>query len=65
MTLKSAGLVALLGDVLCDNLKEQNDWKKRMLNTIHGISFPEDFDSLPEKERGERLDKAIALSQED
>ena len=57
--LKTTSMVALFGDILCKNKKEKNDWKKRMLNTQEGITFPDDFDSLSEKERKKRLDKAI------
>ena len=27
--LKSASMVAMFGELLCDNQKEKNDWKKR------------------------------------
>ena len=61
--LKMASIVASMGDILggAKTLKEKNNWKKRMLNTQQGITFPDDFDSLPEKERKKRLDKAISF----
>jgi len=59
--LKMASMVASLGDIMAgDTEKEKNDWKKRMLSTVPGIDFPEDFDSLPEGERKKRLDAAIS-----
>lgn len=57
---KSASLVANLGNVLCSNLEEKNAWKKRMLSA-GGCSFPSDFDTLSEKEKAKRLDKAIEV----
>ena len=57
--LESASMVAMFGDLLCDNQKEKNDWKKRMLNTVDGISFPDDWDELSEDEKQRRLDGAI------
>lgn len=63
-SLKTAGLVALMGNIIAgDSLEEKNAWKKRMLNTVPGISFPDDFDNLTEKEKQDRLDKAIEFSQ--
>jgi hypothetical protein len=61
---KSTALVASLGDFFGKTDKEKNDWKKRMLKAgmeTHGLSFPDDFDELPEEERGRRLDGAIAM----
>jgi hypothetical protein len=57
--LEGASMVALFGDLLCDSQKDKNNWKKRMLNTVEGIEFPDDWDELPEDEKQERLDKAI------
>ena len=57
--LKSVALVAKIGDVLCDGQKEKNDWKKRMLNTLPGSDFPEDWDTLTEDEKTKRLDGAV------
>lgn len=58
---KSASLVALMGDIFGNTDKEKNDWKKRMLGTVPGLSFPDDFDILSEKERKRRLDGAIEI----
>jgi len=57
--LQMASLVAGLGSVFCKTANESNAWKKRMLATVPGIDFPEDFDALPESEKQARLDKAI------
>jgi len=60
--LKSAAVVAGLGNMLCKTLKEKNAWKKRMLSTQQGLNFPEDFDNLPEKEKERRLDGVIKIA---
>lgn len=57
--LKTVAMVSAFGNVLCDTPKEKNDWKKRMLSTVHGLSFPDDFDMLPEEEKTKRLDGAL------
>lgn len=55
-----ASMVAALGDILAgDKIEDQNNWKKRMLSTVPGIDFPEDWDKLPEEEKKRRLDGAI------
>ena len=62
--LKTASMVAMFGNLLCDTQKEKNNWKKRMLNTVHGMNFPDDWDELSEDEKESRLDKAIAVNKE-
>ena len=62
--LKTASMVASFGELLCDKPKEKNEWKKRMLNAMPGINFPEDWDDLSEDEKQSRLDKAIAVNRE-
>jgi len=57
--LKTVGMIAKIGDVLCEKKEEKNTWKKRMMATVPGINFPENFDSLPEEEKARRLDGAI------
>jgi hypothetical protein len=52
-------MTAALGDLFCDTPKCANDWKKRMINTVPGIQFPDDFDDLPEDVKAERLDGVI------
>lgn len=60
--LKTAGMVAGLSAIFCDTPKQKNDWKKRMLSTVPGISFPDDFDTLPEEERARRLEGAEQIA---
>lgn len=57
--LNTVAAVAMMGEIFGETEKEKNDWKKRMLSTVHGLSFPDDFDELPEEERKKRLDGAI------
>ena len=63
-TFKLAGMVARMGEMMTDTPEDETKWKKRMLGTIDGISFPDDFDGLPEDEKKRRLDEAIKVSQE-
>ena len=58
---KAAGMAALMGDLLCSTTEEKNAWKKRMIGTIPGVAFPDDFDLLTEEEKQNRLDGAIEL----
>jgi len=50
-----------VGEVLCETPEEKNKWKKRMLGTVPGLSFPDDFDSLSEDEKARRLDGAAEI----
>lgn len=58
---KEVNMVCAIGKLLCNNEKEKNVWDKRMLSTIRGLSFPEDFDTLSEKEKRKRLDKVLEV----
>jgi len=60
-SLKMASTIASLGNMLGGTKTKAEDiaWKKRMLKTQQGISFPADFDSLPEDEQLKRLDGVI------
>ena len=63
--LKSVGMVAMMGDILAgDTLKEKNDWKLRMFKAGMGeaLSLPDDWDSLSEEIKAERLDKIIEIA---
>lgn len=62
--LKTASMVALFGELLCDNKKEKNDWKKRMLAATGKLDFPDDFDELSEDEKEKRLNEVIKVGQE-
>ena len=61
--LKLASTIASLGNILggTKTKAENIAWKKRMLKTQHGFSFPDDFDSLPEDEKLKRLNGAINI----
>lgn len=63
--LKMVGMIAKLGELFGSSTEEANSWKKRMLNTVNGIQFPDDFDSLSEEEKQKRLDNAIKVVTED
>lgn len=59
--------IAKLGSIFCDNEKDANDWKARMLKAGlegRGLDMPDDFDNLPEAEKTRRLDGAIAAISE-
>ncbi len=58
-SLKLASTIASLGNMLGRTKADEIAWKKRMLKTQQGISFPADFDSLPEDEQLKRLDGVI------
>jgi hypothetical protein len=54
--------IAKLGEVLCDNQKDKNAWKERMLRAgfeNRGLSIPEDWDTLDEDTKQARLDKVL------
>ena len=54
--------VASLAAIFCETQAERNAWKKRMVLAGYekrGLSFPADWDSLPEDEKERRLDLAL------
>lgn len=56
--MRSVGLVMAMGDLLCDNQKEKNDWKARMLKAgmgNKGLIMPDDWGELSEEEKEKRL----------
>jgi hypothetical protein len=60
--LATIGMIAKLGDVLCKDQKEKNDWKERMLKAGlegKGLIMPEDWNELDEDTKQARLDGAI------
>ncbi len=61
--LKSIAFVAMMGDIFGKDIKEKNDWKKRMLKAGcgQGLNLPDDFDTLSEEEKARRLDGAIDI----
>ena len=54
---------AQLGALFNDNTKDKNDWQARILKAglgHLGLTMPEDWDSLTEKEKSTRLDNVLA-----
>ena len=46
-----------MGELICDNDKDRNDWKARMLKAgLPQLDFPSDWDELSEAEKKRRLD---------
>lgn len=59
---KMVSQIAKLGDLFCDNQKDKNSWKERMLRVgfeNRGLEIPSDWESLDEATKQERLDKVI------
>ena len=57
--------IANLAEVFCDTQKEKNNWKLRMLKAgleSKGLIVPEDWESLSEEQKQERLDAVIKLA---
>lgn len=57
--------VAKLGDVFCENKKDSNDWKARMIKAglgHQGLTIPDDWDTLDEDTKEKRLDAVIKLA---
>jgi len=54
--MKSVAMICAIGQLECKTLKEKNAWDLRMLKASGlPLLWPEDFDSLPEKEKARRL----------
>lgn len=56
--------VAKMGELLCDNQKDKNDWKARMIKaglSDRGLIMPEDWDTLSEDEKERRLNGVISI----
>jgi len=65
--LKTVGMVSALFGIMSGNDKEGKvKYQKRFFETIQGMHFPEDWDSLPLDEKERRLEavQKIALEQE-
>ena len=53
-------MIAKMGEIICNDQKEKNDWKTRMLKAgLPGISIPEDWNILTEEEKEKRLNNVI------
>ena len=58
---RTLGMVASIGDALCNDQSEKNDWKIRMLRAgLPDLNMPSDWNSLSENDKESRLDKVIA-----
>ena len=61
---KTTKMVAQLGELFCDNQKDKNDWKARMLKAgleNKGLIMPDDWDTLDEDTKTARLDAVIGV----
>ena len=56
---KAVSMVCALGEIMCNKQEEKNKFKKRILGTIKGIDFPQDWEKLLEKEKEKRLNGGI------
>ena len=57
---KSISMVAQMGNLLCENQTEKNDWKKRMLLAgLPELDIPEDWNTLNENDKETRLNNVI------
>lgn len=59
---KLISTIAKVGDILCENQKDKNDWKARMLKAglgNKGLIIPEDWESLDEDTKEKRLNLVI------
>jgi hypothetical protein len=55
--------IAKMGDLLCDNERDKNNWKARMLKAgIPDLDIPKEWDNLDEAEKSKRLDAVIAMT---
>lgn len=56
----AVAMVAKFGEVLSDSKEEANSWKKRMIQAgLPDVQFPEDWESIPEEEKEDRLNALI------
>jgi len=65
--LKTVGMVSALFGIMSGNDKESKvKYQKRFFETIQGMHFPEDWNSLPLDEKERRLEavQKVALEQE-
>jgi len=61
---KAVNMVAKMGEVLCDNQKDKNDWKARMIKAgleNKGLIMPDDWDELDEDTKTTRLDAVLGV----
>jgi len=61
---KTTSAIAKMGELFCDNQKDKNNWKARMIKAglgNKGLSMPEDWDELDEDTKTKRLDTIIKM----
>jgi hypothetical protein len=61
---KTISAFAKLGELFCDNQKDKNDWKARMLKAgleNKGFEMPEDWNTLDEDTKQVRLNAVIGV----
>ena len=59
------GAIAKMGEILSEDKKGANDWKKRIIEAglgDKGLIIPEDWETLSEEEKEKRLNKVIEIS---
>lgn len=64
---KTVSMIASLGNLFCDNQKDKNDWKLRMIKAgleNKGLIMPENWDTLDEDTKQARLDAIIQMTGE-
>jgi len=62
--MKSTAMVAEMGELFCDNQKDKNSWKARMLKAgleNKGLTMPEDWEELDEDEKEKRLNQVLEV----
>jgi len=60
--LKTVSSVSAMFGLMCQNdVKTKNKYQKRFFDKVQGINFPDDWESLSEKEKSKRLDGATKI----
>ena len=63
--LKTVSSVSAMFGLMCQNdVKTKNKYQKRFFDKVQGINFPDDWESLSEKEKAKRLDGATKIGLE-
>jgi hypothetical protein len=64
--MKMLTMISAVGQITTEDIKERNEWDLRMIKASGlPLSIPEDFDTLPEKEKRRRLDGIMKIMAED
>ena len=61
--LKTVSLISATFGLMCqkEDPKKVNEQKKRFFNHVEGLSFPEDWNDLPEEEKTRRLNQVETI----